>query len=124
MGGRHSRHHGLFSANDRWAAPAWPSIGRPALRVVEQRHEAEVHVQLLMAVEEGATGIIGDKIDLSFLVAPEHHDILENAGSRFSREARHLEAVAMQMNRVNIIARIPQANAITLAFLEMKRRWD
>src|SRR5277367_5459343 len=31
--------------------------------VIEQRHEAEVHVQLLVAVEEGCARIVGDEVD-------------------------------------------------------------
>ena len=34
------------------------------LRVIEQRHETEVHVQLLVAMEEGEAGVVGDKINL------------------------------------------------------------
>ena len=35
------------------------------LRVVEQRHEPKVHVQLLMAVEQSQAGIVGDEVDLA-----------------------------------------------------------
>ena len=38
-------------------------------RVVEQRHEPEVHVQLLMAVEERPTGIVCDEIEFDLLKA-------------------------------------------------------
>jgi hypothetical protein len=34
------------------------------LRVIEQRHETEVHVQLLVAVEEGEAGVVGNEINL------------------------------------------------------------
>ena len=39
------------------------------LRVVEESHETEVHVQLLVAVEESKTGIVGNKVNLQLLVA-------------------------------------------------------
>ena len=39
------------------------------LRVVEQRHETEVHVKLLMAVKESQARIIGDKINFQLLIA-------------------------------------------------------
>ena len=34
------------------------------LRVIEQRHETEVHVQLLVAVEKGKAGVVGNEINL------------------------------------------------------------
>ena len=50
-----------------------------ALRVVEQGHEAEVHVQLLVAVKQGHAGIVGHEVDFGFLVSAEHYDILHDA---------------------------------------------
>src|SRR5258708_7766559 len=47
------------------------------LGVIEQRHETEVHMQLLMAVEQGPSGIVGDKVDFRFLVSAEHDDIFD-----------------------------------------------
>jgi hypothetical protein len=39
------------------------------LAVVEERHEAEIHVELLVAVEEREARIVGDEVHLRFLVA-------------------------------------------------------
>jgi len=39
------------------------------LNVIKQGHEAEVHVELLVAVEEGEAGIIGDEIYCGLLIA-------------------------------------------------------
>ena len=50
------------------------------LRIIEQRHEPEIHVQLLMAVEECEAGVVGDEIDVGFLVTAEHDDVFENSG--------------------------------------------
>ena len=33
------------------------------LRVIEQRHKTEVHVQLLVAVEEGESGVVSNEIN-------------------------------------------------------------
>ena len=49
--------------------PAFPGFPDGFLYVVEQRHEAEVHVELLVAVEECQARIIGDEIDFVPLVA-------------------------------------------------------
>ncbi len=50
------------------------------LDVIKQCHKTEVHVKLLMAVEEGHSWIIGDKVDLSLLIAAEHDYVLHQAG--------------------------------------------
>src|SRR6516164_8874591 len=50
------------------------------LHVVEQRHEAEIHVELLVAMEKRQTGIVRDEVDLCFLIAAEHDHVLENSG--------------------------------------------
>src|SRR3979490_2402562 len=49
-----------------------------ALRVIEKRHESEVHMQLLMTVKQGPTGIVGHKIHFDLLVAAQHDDILHD----------------------------------------------
>ncbi len=55
--------------------------------VVEQGHEAEVHVELLVAVEEGEAGIVGDEVDLDFLVAADHDDVFDDAGGWVGRRS-------------------------------------
>jgi hypothetical protein len=67
-----------------WAWPHRTIQGRPESRclsiqrtgtlsrksgVFEQGHEAEVHVHLLMAMEERRTRIVGDEVELQFLEA-------------------------------------------------------
>lgn len=44
---------------------------RAALRVPEERHESEVHVQLLVAVKERQARIIGDEVELELLESPQ-----------------------------------------------------
>ena len=50
--------------------------------IAEQGHEAEVHVQLLVAVEEREAGIVGDKIDFDLVVTADHHHVFPHAGER------------------------------------------
>jgi hypothetical protein len=84
------------------------------LGIIEQRHESEVHVQLLMTVEQGSAGIVGDKVDLHFLISAKHDDILDNPGRRLSGDAREFEAMTMQMHGVNVVAGIAHAQPIAL----------
>ncbi len=60
--------------------------GQGDLAVVEESHEAKVHVKLLVAMEESEAGVVGDEIDFGFLVATEHDDIFENASGGFASE--------------------------------------
>jgi hypothetical protein len=48
--------------------------------IVEQGHETKIHVQLLMAMKEGESGVVRHKVDFHFLVAAYHHNILVHTG--------------------------------------------
>jgi hypothetical protein len=39
------------------------------LEVIEESHETEIHVELLVAVEEREAWIVGDKVYFGFLIA-------------------------------------------------------
>src|ERR1700678_1932095 len=68
------------------------------LLVVEQRHESEVHVQLLMAVKEREARIVCDEVDVGLLVPVEHENVLHQSCHRLSRVVCDLESMAVQMN--------------------------
>ena len=82
----------------------------------QQGHKAEVHVKLLVAVQEGEAGIVGQELDFSFLVATEHDDIFEDASGGDPGNADKFEAVAMQMDGVDVIALVAEVKAVTLPF--------
>jgi len=85
------------------------------LHIIEKRHEAEIHVELLMAVEEGEAGIVGDECNFGLLVAVEHKNIFEDTGGGFAGDADEFEAVAMQMDGMNVVAGIAESEAVALA---------
>lgn len=76
--------------------------------VIEERHETEIHVQLLMTMKECPPRVVRDKIKLRFLKSAQHHHILDHARGRLASDTRQLEAVAVQVQRVNIIARVAE----------------
>ena len=45
------------------------------LGVGEEGHEAEVHVELLVAMEESQAGVVGEEVDVDLLVSADHHHI-------------------------------------------------
>src|SRR5579872_4318614 len=85
------------------------------LHVIEQGHEAEIHVQLLMTVEQGFARIVGHEIDFYLLIAAEHDDILDDTRRRLAREAGQLETVAVQMNGMYVVAGVAHLQPIASA---------
>src|SRR5579864_4685436 len=48
------------------------------LCILEERHESEIHMQLLMAMKESHTGIVGHEVERDLLKAAQHYDILDH----------------------------------------------
>src|SRR6202158_5521467 len=92
----------------------------PALNVGEEGHKAEVHVELLVAVEEREAGIVCLEIDFDFLIAVHHDYIFEYARGGLRGVAREFEGVAMEMDGVNVVTGVAHADAVTLAFFQVK----
>ena len=90
------------------------------LHVIEQRHEPEVHVQLLVTVEESKTGMIGNEVNLQLLIAAQHDHVLHDARGFRSCEISELKAVAMKMNRMNVVTGVAHPKAIAFALLQME----
>ena len=93
----------------------WRSHERLVLCVGEEGHEAEVHVELLVAVEEGEAGIVSEEIDFGLLVAAKHKDIFHDTRGWDAGDLGEFESVAMQMDRVDVVTLIAQAEAIAAA---------
>ncbi len=83
--------------------------------VVEQRHEAEVHVQLLVTMEQREAGIVGDEVDFDFLVASDHDNVLHHAGTGFRCKLGEFETMPVKMDRMYVVAGVAHTNAIALA---------
>src|SRR5580704_2694237 len=96
------------------------SMAIESLDVIEQGHEAKVHMQLLMAVEQSEPGIISCKIQFHFLISAEHCYVFQHAGRGNSGDARELKTVAVEMDGMNVVTCVAQANTVALALLQMK----
>ena len=99
---------------------------RSVSNILNQLHEAEIHVQLLVAVKERRTRVVGDEIELDLLKPAKHHDVLNNPSGRFAADAHQLEAVAVQMQRMDIVARIAKFEPVALALVhgELGGSWS
>jgi hypothetical protein len=64
-------------------------------RVFEERHEPEVHVQLLVTVKKRQSWIVCDEIELDLLKAAQHHHVFHHACGGPSADVGQLEAVPM-----------------------------
>jgi hypothetical protein len=67
-----------------------------ALPVVKQRHQAEIHVRPLMAMQQCRPWIISHEIDAGRLETTQHHDILHHARRRFAASTGQFETVPVQ----------------------------
>src|ERR1700733_3027112 len=94
----------------------------PRSNVVKERHESEIHMELLVAMKQRHAGIVGDKIHFRLLIAAQHHYIFHYAGRRFSRQLHKLETVPVQMDGMDVVAGVAHLDPIALALLQMKRR--
>ena len=88
-----------------------------SLSVLKEDHKTEVHMQLLMAMEQCEARIVGDKLDFHVLISSEHCDVFHDAGGWSSSDTRDFEGVTVQVNRMDVVARVPQNESVTLAFL-------
>jgi hypothetical protein len=68
---------------------------------VEEHHEPHIHVGLLVTMEEREAGIVGSQLDFHIGTRSDEHRVLdESAKARAIRDAHHLKAVAMQVDRM------------------------
>ncbi len=95
------------------------AAGEPRLYVVEQSHESEVHVQLLVTVKERKARIGGDKVDFNLLVTSDHDYILHHARGGPSGNAGDFKTMPVKMDGMNIVAGIAHADAIALALMQV-----
>ena len=91
--------------------------------VVEQKHEAKIHVQLLMAMEQRQSRMIGNEIKFHFLKAADHDHILNDAGCRLASYAHELEAVAVQMQGMDVVAGVTEFKTVAASFVHGVHRF-
>src|SRR5271157_921402 len=104
----------------RWPVPLNRTVlglGRPrrGLDVFEQGHEAEIHMQLLMTVEQREAGIIRHKVDLHLLVAADHDNILDDTGRWLPSHTCQFETVTMKVDRMDVVAGVAHAQPVPFA---------
>jgi hypothetical protein len=74
-----------------------PILRGGGLNVFKESHEAEIHVEILMAVKQCDPRVIGDKIDINSAEAFDQDGVFENSGCLFSVDFCDLEVVPVQM---------------------------
>lgn len=77
---------------------------RRYLGVLDQVHEAEIHVKLGVTVEQGESRIIGHEIDFSRAERVYHNDILGYASRELAGKIGDFKTVPVQVQRMGIAA--------------------
>ena len=84
------------------------------LAVVHQTHEAEIHVELHVAMIQRQAGIISDKIDFDALAARHIDRVLENSRRCPLADPSQFKCMAVKVNRVIIAASVLHSDSIAL----------
>ena len=98
-------------AADR-GSPRVPSARADRLRILKQRHESEIHVQLLVTVKQRQPRIVGDEIKSQLLEPAEHHDVFDHAGRGLAANVRQFKTVAVQVQGMNVVAGVAEFQPI------------
>jgi hypothetical protein len=111
-----------------WSAHAERHLGiqRPDLRgrglnVFKESHETEIHVEILVAMKQCGSRVIGDKIDIDSAEAFDQDGIFENSGRFFSVDLCDLEIMSMQVERVHVVALVDENQSIAATLLNLDR---
>ncbi|MEZ5418027.1 MAG: PLP-dependent transferase [Vicinamibacterales bacterium] len=87
------------------AAGGGPGLKQPAVRaqrISHHRHEPHVHVELVVAMEQGQPGLIRRHVDLHLFPRRHHHHVLHEPARLAAVNTDQLEGVAVQVDRVGI----------------------
>ena len=63
--------------------------------ITEERFEAEVHMLLDVAVEEGEAGLVGGEVDAGSAVVRDYYGVLDDAGGFAAVDLGEFELVAV-----------------------------
>jgi hypothetical protein len=81
--------------------------------VFQDGHEAEVHVQLLVAVEKHVAGIVSDKVHVDGLERHDIDDIFARAAQLRLADLGHLKGVPVKMNRMLVTAAVAKDEQVS-----------
>lgn len=79
---------------------------------LEQAHEPIIHVVLHLAVEEAQTRLAGNEVDFHMSLRLNAHGIFYDVGGRLTFHPGELEAVAMKVERMELIAAIAKNQSV------------
>ena len=75
--------------------------------------------KLLMTMEKGQPRIVGNEVELQFLIPAEHHDVFHDARPSAGHAIRRqLERVSVEVQRMDVVAGVAKPQPIAPASLE------
>ena len=98
-----------------------PDLRGRGLNVFKESHEAEIHMEILMAVKQGEPGIVGDKIDINSTEAFHQNRVLKDAGCVFSVDLCNLKIMPMQVERMHVVALVDESESIAATWMNLDR---
>src|ERR1019366_4153820 len=100
--------------------PGFRSSQDPLAGILQQLHEAEIHVKLHVAVEKGQPRIVRDEIHSCGTAASNADHVLHQSRSWLPRNLCNLERVTVQMEGMYIATIVVEQQPVSLALLEPK----
>jgi hypothetical protein len=88
----------------------------------QQEHESVVHVDLLVAVEQRQSRLVGGEVEVEALVAAEHDHVLEQAMDGSAGDVGDVEGLAAQVEGVDVVSGVVEAQPVTLTTLDRQDR--
>ncbi len=82
--------------------------------VLHQGHESVVHVQLHVAVEQAGARVVSHKLHLHLLPGGNRDHVLHDASRRLARDFYQFERMAMQVDRMVVVALIIEDQAVAM----------
>jgi hypothetical protein len=89
--------------------------------ILKESHEAEIHVEILVAVKQGEPGVIGYKIDINSAEALGEDGVFENSGRFFPMNFRDLEIMPVQVERMHVVAFVDESESIAATLMNLER---
>src|SRR5580700_6013545 len=96
--------------------------------ILEEHHEAKIHVVLLVTVKQGGAGIVRGELDLGAGLGVDQNDILDDAANvgrrRLSSDRERLpqpaelKTVPVQMQRMIVDTLVDELQAVALGEFE------
>src|SRR5665213_2874308 len=101
---------------------SYTGVQRKSLdRVLDQLHETIIHMELLMAVHQRVSGIIGNEFYFHGIERHDVDDVLHQAADGSFADAGYFKRMPVQVHRMLVAAAIAKDQSVPFALLDHQR---